>query len=174
MGSLAVWRVLEEMLVVLRKKLVVIPSEILSNLKTVKVLIEISDSAAIHEDTSIKIERELENIEIYIFSEIQERFDSKTVEKWLRRIAEARNKKNQLKKKTKFISGVPRNQKWICIEPISELPVGVLKKIAKENSLIIRSNADGKFTIYGETENIKKYVKKITKITSEKIKALNK
>jgi hypothetical protein len=91
----------------------------------------------------------------------------------LKRLAEARNKEVQLSEETKFISGIPRNQKWIRVKPISELPLKLLKKIAKENNLLMCSNVDGKFIIYGKAENIKGYVKKITEIISEKTKTTN-
>lgn len=174
MGIMAVWKVLEEMLIELRKKPVGISSEILNDLKSAKILLEISDSDTTQEETAIKIERYLENIEIYIFNEIQERFEPETVGEWLKRISEARNKEVQLNEETKFISGIPRNQKWIRVKPNSELPLKLLKKIAKEKNLLMRSNADGKFIIYGKAENIKSYVKKITEIISEKIKVSNK
>ncbi|MBT8172002.1 DUF2096 domain-containing protein [Candidatus Bathyarchaeota archaeon] len=174
MGNLAVWKVLEEMVIELRKKPVGIPLEILNDLKSAKILLEITDSNTTQEETAIKIERYLENIEIYIFSKIQEKFKPKTVEEWLKRVSEARNKEVKLTEETKFISGIPRNQKWIRVKPISELPLRLLKKIAKENGLLMCANVDGKFIIYGKAENIRSYVKKITEITSEKMKTTNK
>lgn len=173
MGNLAVWKVLEEMVIELRKKPVGMPLEILNDLKSAKILLEITDSDTTQEEIAIKIERYLENVEIYIFNIIQEKFEPKIVEEWLKRLSEARSKEANLKKEKKFIAGIPRNQKWIRVKPISELPVGLLKKIAKQNDLLMSSNVDGKFVIYGKAANIKSYVKKITEITSEKMKAAN-
>lgn len=168
MGSMAVWKVLEEMVIELRKKPGNIPSKILNDLKSAKVLLEITDREEKNpEETTLKIEHYLENIEIYIFNEIQKKFETKIVKEWLNRLGEARRKKHQVKEEKKFISGVPRDQKWIRIKPILELPKHMLKNIAKEEKLIVSSIEDGKITIYGETNNIQNFIKKITNFVSK-------
>ena len=165
---MAVWKVLEEMVIELRKKPDGIPSKILDDLKSAKVLLEITDRKERNqEETAIKIERYLENIEIYIFNEIQEKFESKIVKEWLNRLGEARCKKLQIKEENKFILGVPRNQKWIRVKPIPELSTEMLEKIAENENLIVSSHEDGKLTIYGETENIRQFVRKITERVSK-------
>ncbi len=168
MGSMAVWKVLEEMVIELRKKPGIIPSKILNDLKSAKVLLEITDREEKNqEETTLKIKHNLENIEIYIFNEIQKKIETKIVKEWLNRLGEARRKILQIKEENKFISGVPRDQKWIRVKPISELPKEMLKKIAKEENLIVSSIKDGKITIYGETKNIQNCIKKITKRVSK-------
>ncbi len=106
------------------KKPIGIPSKILNDLRSAKILLEISNKKERNqEETAIKIEQLLENIEIYIFNEIQEKFESKIVKEWLSRLGEARCKKLEVNEENKFILGVPRNQKWIRIKPISELSI---------------------------------------------------
>ena len=168
MGSMAVWKVLEEMVIELRKKPGSIPSKILNDLKSAKVLLEITDrEEKKQEETSLKIEHYLENIEIYIFNEIQKKFETKIVKEWLNRLGEARRKTIQVKEENKFISGVPRDQKWIRVKPISELPKEMLEKIAEDENLMVSSYKDGKITIYGETKNIQNFIKKITNRVSK-------
>lgn len=168
MGSMAVWKVLEEMVIELRKKPGIIPSKILNDLKSAKVLLEITDrEEKKQEETSLKIEHYLENIEIYIFNEIQKKFETKIVKEWLNRLGEARRKIIQIKEENKFISGVPRDQKWIRVKPISELPKEMVEKIAEDENLMVSSYKDGKITIYGETKNIQNFIKKITNRVSK-------
>jgi len=168
MGSMAVWKVLEEMVIELRKKPGIIPSKILNDLKSAKVLLEITDrEEKKQEETTLKIEHYLENIEIYIFNEIQKKFEPKIVKEWLNRLGEARRKIIQIKEENKFISGVPRDQKWIRVKPISELPKEMLEKIAEDEKLMLSSIKDGKITIYGETKNIQNFIKKITNRVSK-------
>lgn len=168
MGNMAVWKVLEEMVIELRKKPGIIPSKILNDLKSAKVLLEITDrEEKKQEETTLKIEHYLENIEIYIFNEIQKKFETKIVKEWLNQLGEARRKIIQIKEENKFISGVPRDQKWIRVKPISELPKEMLEKIAEDENLIVSSDKDGKITIYGETKNIQKFIKKITNHVSK-------
>ena len=168
MGNMAVWKVLEEMVIELRKKPGSIPSKILNDLKSAKVLLEITDrEEKKQEETTLKIEHYLENIEIYIFNEIQKKFETKIVKEWLNRLGEARRKIIQIKEENKFISGVPRDQKWIRVKPISELPKEMLEKIAEDENLMVSSYTDGKITIYGEIKNIQKFIKKITNRVSK-------
>lgn len=173
MSNLAVWKVLEEILIELRKKSVEIPKIIINDLKTAKVLLEIKDLNSNQKEDTITIERYLDNIEIFAFNEIQNKFDSKFVEEWLKRLGEARSKEFHLEKENKFISGIPRNKRWIRVKPIPELSKDRIKEIAAEENLIIGSHKDGKFTIYGKDEDIKKYVKKITELVT-KIESSNK
>lgn len=165
---MAVWKVLEEMVIDLQKKPGTIPSKILNDLKSAKVLIEIAEKEEKNqEETNLKIEHYLESIEIYIFNEIQEKYETKIVKEWLSRLGEARSKPFQIKKENKFISGVPRNQKWIRVKPISELPKETLEKIAQDEKLTVSSTKDGKITVYGEADNIQNFVKKITSRVSK-------
>ena len=167
MSKLAVWKVLEEILIELRQKAVDIPKMIIDDLKTAKVLLEIKDPNSNQQEDTITIERYLDNIEIFAFNEMQDRFETKIVEEWLKRLGEARSKEFHLEKENKFISGIPRNKKWIRVKPIPELSKEIIKKIAAENNLIIGSHKDGKFTIYGKDKDIKKYVKKITELVTK-------
>ena len=168
MGNMAVWKVLEEMVIDLQKKPGTIPSKIFNDLKSAKVLIEIAEREEKNqEEIYLKIEQYLENIEIYIFNEIQEKYETKIVKEWLNRLGDARCKTFQIKEENKFISGVPRDQKCIRVKPISELPKKMLEKIAEDEKLIVSSIKDGKITIYGEAKNIRNFVKKITKRVSK-------
>ena len=166
MGNMAVWKVLEEIIIELRKKAVETPKEIINDLKSAKVLLEINGSDSVQKD-KMNIEKYLDNIEIHVFNEMQNKFESKIVEEWLKRLCEARTKECHLEKENKFISGIPRNKKWIRMKSIPELSKNIIEKNAKDKKLIIRSHKDGKFTIYGKDEDIKKFIKKITAIVTK-------
>lgn len=167
MSNSAVWKVLEEIIIELRKKAVEIPKEIINDLKSAKVFLEINDPNSDKKVETSTIERYLDNIEIYVFSEMQNKFEPKIVEDWLKKLGEARTKEFHLEKENKFIAGIPRNKKWIRVKSIPELSKNTIEKIAREQNLIIGSNKQGKFTIYGKEEDIKKYVKKITELVTK-------
>ena len=38
----------------------------------------------------------------------------------------------------KFITGVPRDQKWVRVEPHGNLTTERIKEIAKENNLVVK------------------------------------
>jgi hypothetical protein len=172
MGYEAVWKVLEEIIIELRKKGVATPPRVMNDLKSAKVLMKILDaSESDRGETAPKIEQYLGSLEAYLVTEAQKTFAPARIDEWLRRLEEAscdtcqtcrveREKKEKVE--PKFITGVPRDQKWIRVEPLASLPAEKLKQLAEETSLSFREEKDGHLVVYGSAENIKKFVKKMT------------
>ena len=44
----------------------------------------------------------------------------------------------------KFVTGVPRDQKWVRVEPVSSLPTERVGQIAKDSKLEINPQKDGR------------------------------
>ena len=65
------------------------------------------------------------------------------------------------KEETKFVTGVPRDKKWIRVEPLASLPSEKLKQLAAETSLSFREEKDGYLLVYGSAESIKEFVRKM-------------
>jgi hypothetical protein len=63
---------------------------------------------------------------------------------------------------SRFISGLPRDQKWIRVEPLVSLPLEKLKQLAKETNLSTSVQKDGRLLVHGKAEDIKEFVKKMT------------
>jgi hypothetical protein len=172
MGYEAVWKVLEEIVIELRKKGVAPPKRVMNDLKSAKVLMKIMDASERDRgEIAPKIEQYLRSLEAYLVTEAQKIFEPARIDKWLRRIEEASCDKCQTcgvereaKEKTeeKFITGVPRDQKWIRVEPLASLPAETLKQLARKTNLSFREEKDGHIVIYGNAEDIKKFIKKMT------------
>ena len=62
----------------------------------------------------------------------------------------------------RFVSGLPREQKWIRVKPSAELPVERLKVLAEGSKLSHKSQDDGSFLVYGEEGRVRDFVKKMT------------
>jgi len=136
MGYLAAWKVLEEMITDFRKKGIPIPADLISNLRHAKTLINVLRADLSRLDTSQKVEEHLRSVESYLVSEGQKRFGTAYVEEWIKRLDEASMKvSEEEEKETRFISGVPREQKWIRVKPSAELPIEGLKALADELNL---------------------------------------
>lgn len=171
MGYEAVWKVLEEIVVELRKKNVVTPSNVINDLKSAKILMKVLDaSESDRGETAPKIEQYLGGVEAYLVTEAQKTFPPARIDTWLRRIEEANcdicqkctvETAKTEKAETHFITGVPRDQKWIRVKPLTNLSAGKLKQLAEETSLSIREEQDGHLIIHGKPENIKRFVKKM-------------
>jgi hypothetical protein len=175
MGYEAVWKILEEIIIELRKKGLATPQKVLNDLKSAKVFMKIMDASEKDRgETAPKIEQYLGSVEAYLITEAQKTFPPARIDEWLRRLEEAScvtcvtcgvpTEKNE---KAKFITGLPRDQKWIRVEPLSILPAEKLKQLAKETNLSFREETDGHLTVYGTSENIRVFVKKMTEQTAK-------
>jgi hypothetical protein len=179
MGYEAVWKVLEEIIIELRKKGVETPQSVMSDLKSAKVLMNVLDVSERDRGEAVpKIEQYLGSVEAYLVTEAQKTFPPARIDAWLRRIEEASCDTCQTcgvatekmeKAESKFVTGVPRDQKWIRVEPLTSLPADKLKQLTKETNLSFREEKDGHLIVHGSAENIKNFVKKMTEKTAKKI-----
>jgi len=163
MGYLAAWKVLEEMITNFRKRGIIAPAKIMSDLRSAKTLINVLKADPSRADTSQKIEEYLLNVESYLVSEGQKLFGTEYVDEWLKRLDEKGRKIFEEKEEeTRFIPGLPREQKWIRVKPSAELPIEKLKVLTEESSLSYNVQNDGCLLVYGKDERIKDFVKKMT------------
>jgi hypothetical protein len=166
MGYQAVWKVLEEIILEFRKKGAAVPQAIMNDLKSAKVMIKIMDADESRGETPQKVEQYLGSVEAYLVTEAQKKFEPARIDEWLRRLEEASceisGKEGKEKEESRFISGVPRAQKWIRVEPLGSLPLEKLKQLAKETNLSSTIQGDGRLLVFGKAEEIKEFVKKMT------------
>ena len=161
MGYLAAWKVLEEMITDFRRRGIVVPAEIMSDLRSAKTLINVLKADPSHVDTSQKVDAYLLNVESYLVSEGQKMFGTEYVEEWLKRLDEASKKILEKEEEKTFIPGVPREHKWIRVKPSTELPIEKLKTLAEESHLSYNVQNDGYLLVYGEDGRIKEFIKKM-------------
>jgi hypothetical protein len=177
MGYEAVWKVLEEIAIQLRKKGEEPPTNIVNDLKSAKILMKVLEASESDQgETAPKIEQHLGSVEAYLITEAQKNFPPTRIDTWLKRIEEAscdtcqtcrlKSEKTE-KSETNFVTGIPRDQKWIRVKPLTNLPAEKLKEFAEETNLSFREEKDGLLTVHGSTKNIKKFVEKMTKQASK-------
>jgi len=162
MGYLVVWKVFEEMITDFRKKGLAVSEEAMTDLKSARTLINVLEADPSYGDTVQKIEGYFSDLESYLVSEGEKKFGTEYVDAWLRRLSEARSRIfEEEKKKARFVHGIPREHKWICIKPVAELPVEKLRKLINESNLSYTVQEDGRLLVYGGDEQIREFVKKI-------------
>jgi len=162
MGYLTVWKVLEEMATDFKKKGTTVPAGIISDLKSAKTIIKILKADPTCGENIQKIEEYLGKVESYLVSEGQRRFGQTYVDEWLKRRDQAGRKiVDEEEEKTKFISSLPREQKWIRLTPSTELPLEKLKTLADESNLSYNIQTNGCLLVFGPDTVIKDFVKKI-------------
>jgi hypothetical protein len=171
MGYLSVWKVLEEMITEFRKKRIIIPEEVMDNLKSARTMIKILKADPCRGETMQKVEEYLGNVESYLISEGQKKFGQEYVEKWLRKLDEASKKLvDEEREAARFVPGLPKNQKWVRVKPTQELPTEKIKKLAEESNLPYKIQSDGYLLVYGEDSQIKDFVKKMATKYETKVK----
>ncbi len=168
MGYLAMWKVLEEIITEFRKKQLPIPERVMNDLKAARTMIKIVNADSGHGENSLKIEEYLGNVEAYLVTEAQKHFAPEIIDNWLKRLEMANCETcEENTEETRFIAGVPRDQKWIRVEPLTNLPLEKLKQLAKETNLSVNIQEDGRMLVYGKAEDLKEFVKKMATETNK-------
>lgn len=163
MGYLAVWKILEEMIIDFRKRGATVPSDIMNKIRSAKTLINVLKADPSKKETGQKIEEHLLGIQSYLVSEGEKQFGEGYVERWLQRLDKAGKKALEGEgRETRFVSGIPRDQKWIRVEPSAELPIDGLKDLVNELDLSYDIQDDGCMLVYGEEEDVKCFVREMT------------
>jgi hypothetical protein len=174
MGYSATWKVLEDLMIDLSKKGVTVPSKVVEDLRNAKLMIQISETPGAKGELTTKVDEFLGNVESILLADAQKNLGNKYVDEWLKRIDEAniqcvaRTPNEPKKEEDKFITGVPRDQKWVRVEPHGVLTTDQIEEIAKENGLLVKPQKDGRLLVYGLPENIKAFVKRMTVETTKK------
>jgi hypothetical protein len=165
------WKILADLLIELKDNGILIPTEIMNDLRSAKTIIQVLKADPKCTETISRIEKYLRNIESYAIS-TGEKIDKKIAEDWLKKIKYNKIKKpEKFNEKSSFIHGIPRNEKYVRIKIIEDLLPENLKKIAKENNLSYRTQKNGYVIVHGDPKNIKKLVKIVTdQITKAKNK----
>jgi hypothetical protein len=169
MGHLAVWKVLEEIIIEFRKKGLPVPATVMNDLKSARTMIKIMNADASRGETAQKVDEYFGNVESYLVTKAQKEFAPEYIDAWLRRLEEASYETcaEVEKEESRFIAGLPRDQKWIRVEPLASLPLEKLKQLAEESNLSCSVQEDGRLLVYGKAEDIKEFVKKMTGETSK-------
>ncbi len=174
MGYGATWKVLEDLMLDLSKKGVIIPSKVVEDLRNAKLMIQISETPGAKGELTTKVDEFLGNVESILLADAQKTLGSEYVDQWLKRIDEANiqcvacapNKPK--KEENKFITGIPRDQKWVRVELYGTLTSEHIEQLAKENNLLVKPQKDGRLLVHGLPENIRTFVKKMTAETTKK------
>jgi len=169
--TMAVWRVLEDLLVEIRKKNVQIPVNILEDLRAARSMIDLSYNEDVCEDAVAKAEAYTTNVEAYLISQAQAVFEPALLDEWFKRLKEAANLQQTANEEIdnvidaavecRFVVGVPRDQKWIRIETDNQLPEEHILKLAKKWNLTVKKQADGRLMVHGKIDDVKMFVKQI-------------
>jgi hypothetical protein len=159
---MASWKLLEDMMLELRKNGVEIPPKVLGDLRAAKSMIKLSCRKDSHGETIAKAEEYSANVEAYLVNEAQKTLGPERVDTWLKSLEEANLQICEEPQKPAFVTGVPRDQKWVRIEPIAELSKEQIVQFAEENKLHVKPEDDGRLVVFGDAEALRTFVKAMT------------
>jgi hypothetical protein len=169
------WKILEEIIIDLRRKGFTTPENVMSDLKSAKTLIRLVDVAEEGRgEIGPKIEQYMASVEAHIITEAQKCFPPERIDQWLTRIQDSScdvctgQPKTTAKEETRFIAGLPRDQKYVRVTLINSLPTEKLKQLAHETNLTVKPEKDTHLIVYGKAEDIKQFIKKMTQQTAKK------
>jgi len=139
-----------------------VPPQIMNDLRSAKTMLEIAKIDRSNLEVTMRIEEYLNNLESYLLPIARERLGREYVDKLMGKIAEAQRDMSIPKQRSekRFPVGVPRDKHWIRIKPTEEIPLDAIRELCEEMGLRRDVQEDGYALIYGEKEQIKKFVKR--------------
>ena len=167
MGYNQVWKTLDSLVAEFRKHGQAVPPNIIEDLRSAKTLIQVLKADPKHEENTPTIEMYLSNVESYLIFEAHKRIGAAFAEDWMQRLREARQaaEAEEPLEPSKFVSGVPRDQKWLRVQVSDETLENKIKELAGECGLSTRIQPDGYLLVYGDESGIKLFIQK----TGEKL-----
>ena len=169
MGYNQLWKTLDSLVAEFRKHGQTVPQNVIEDLRSAKTLIQVLRADPKHEENLPTIEMYLGNVESYLIFEAHKKIGAAFAEDWMEKLRETRKaaepEEEQLEPSSKFVSGAPRDQKWLRVQVSDEMPENKIKKLAEESGLSTRVQADGYLLVYGDDSGIKLFIQK----TGEKL-----
>jgi len=158
-----VWKVLADLLTVLRNKGETIQKDIVEDLRSAKTLINIYRIDQSKLETLSKIEFYLGNVEQTLLYLAEADFGKEFANGYLKKIVEARDKVFTPKSESssRLIPGVPRDKHWIRVRIDEDVRADELEVLAKSFDLSHRKEKDSFLLIYGEEDKIKQLIRKM-------------
>ena len=164
MGYGEAWNVLADLITEIRKRGETIPKHVMTDLHSAKTMIQILKADPAHVENLSRIETYLENVESYLMFTVQEKFGAAHVERWMKKLEEARKAPEKEEKAAiKFVAGIPRGEHWVRIQISEETSKSEIERLAKENSLSCKMQKNGYMLVYGDVKKVKEFVKNIAK-----------
>jgi hypothetical protein len=164
MGYEERWNVLADLLTELRRKGEKIPTEIMDDLRSAKTMIQILKADPTHIENIPRVETYMGSVESYLVFAAQEKFGPEFVERWMKKLEEARKAvkvQGKVESPPKFVPGLSKGKRWMRVQISEGTSQEDIERIAKENKLSCKIQKNGYMLVYGNSESIKTFVKKM-------------
>jgi hypothetical protein len=172
MGYEEAWKVLSDLLTDLQKKGEIVPNDIMEDFRSAKTLINLMELDPENIESLANLETYLNNVESYLIFAAQKKCGNEYAEGWMKGIEEARMKVLEKKsaKIVKPVTGVPKGNKWVRVQLSEDVPREYVERLAKENTLSLRTQEGDFLLVYGNNEKLKLFVAQMRQNIKEKKK----
>lgn len=166
MGYGEFWKLLDDLIVEFRKRGETIPPEVIEDLRAAKTMIEVLKMDSTRVENVPSVEMYLGNVESYLILRAHQKFGAEFADSWMNKLREARKtirigaEEKAWESPSKFIAGVPKDQKWLRVQVSSETPEDEIKRLASESGLSTKMQQDGFVLVYGDAERLKLFIQK--------------
>jgi hypothetical protein len=161
MGYEEKWKGIADFLIELQKEGEQIPEDVINDLRSAKTMIQVLIADPSNMESISRIDTYLRNVESYAIN-TAEKHGSKKVEAWLKKF-EIKNREEEKETISRFVTGIPREKKWVRIQISEDTPANDIKKLVKISDLSYIIQKNGYILVYGNGDDIKSFMKKVTK-----------
>jgi hypothetical protein len=158
------WKVLEALIVDLKKKHVIVLPNLIDDLKAAQTLINIYKTDPTALEVATQIETYLETVESNLLYLAGSDVGEDYANTWLRRLYDARmtggGEKPQ--RRSRFVSGVPKGEYWIRIQLSDLISDEEVDSLLEQRELISEAQANGYRLIHGKKENVTAFIKEVS------------
>ncbi|MBS7625072.1 MAG: DUF2096 family protein [Candidatus Bathyarchaeia archaeon] len=155
------WRVLSDVITDLFRAGEMIPPNIINDLRSAKVILEILKIDRERPENVSRIEECLSNVEAYVLSAAEKRFGEKYVEGVLRQLCMPGAEEVEGGERVGFRPGLPREERWVRVKITDETPLEIIRGLADESGLKIRVECDGYVLVYGGEKELKDFIRRM-------------
>ena len=161
----ALWKLMADLIGDLKRMGISIPPQIMNDLRSAKTMVEIAKFDRSNPDVIRRIEEYMNNLESYLLPMARERLGKEYADMLMNKIAEAQKNMTvtEQKPEKRFPVGAPRDKHWIRIKPTEEAPLDLIREISEESGLKHEIQKDGYVLIYGDKDQIKKFIKRMAR-----------
>lgn len=168
----AAWELMSNLIAELRKSGEEIPMKVMNDLRAAKTMIEIHKIDQSRSENLLRIEEYLANLESYLVPLTKKRLGEEQMNKWLDNLAETQRHAPVWESKPSkgFPIGVPRDSRWVRIEPSDKIPIEKIKHLTRQIGLKSKIQSDRYIIVFGEEQKLKQFVRNMAEILRQDIK----
>lgn len=162
----AVWKLMADLVAELRKVGESVPAEVMRDLRSAKIMIEILKVDRSRLENVQRIEEYLSNVESYLLSAARRKFGERYAEDWMEKVVEAQKSVQLFEKEPslKFPVGVQRDRRWVRVKPSTEIPTSRIKQLSEKIGLEVRTQENGLVLVYGEESKVKRFIDELAQL----------